>query len=149
MSVQKGRICTRESNDVGKRGDSAYVARRMPRAFTHKEHYYGLRCVTLDTIAVFDVLFRPVSHRQSGSSGGTHSALLRSALLPSPASSLSRELVSGRHLPLPEAVGWPRPPWLTACPSLRTWWKAYRLRCGNSSEHNRRAACPLTKSLES
>lgn len=82
----------------------------MPRAFTHKEHYYGLRCVTLDTIAVFDVLFRPVSHRQSGSSGGTHSALLRSALLPSPASSLPRELVSGRYLPLPEAVGWPRPP---------------------------------------
>ena len=33
--------------------------------------------------------------------------------------------------------------------ALHTWWKAYRLRCGNSSEHNRRAACPLTKSLES
>ena len=37
--------------------------------------------------------------------GGTHSAALRSALLPFPASSLPRELVSGRHLPLPEAVG--------------------------------------------
>ena len=51
--------------------------------------------------------------------GGTHSAALRSALLPFPASSLPRELVSGRHLPLPEAVGWPRPPyctiWQTTC----------------------------------
>ena len=56
-----------------------------------------------------------MSRRQAVCLGGTHSALLRSALLPSPASSLSRELVSGRHLPLPEAVGWPRPPWLTAC----------------------------------
>ena len=37
--------------------------------------------------------------------GGTHSAALRSALLPFPASSLPRELVSGRHLPLPEALG--------------------------------------------
>ena len=45
--------------------------------------------------------------------GGTHSAALRSALLPFPASSLPRELVSGRHLPLPEAVGWPRPPYRT------------------------------------
>ena len=35
-------------------------------------------------------------------------------LLPFPASSLPRELVSGRHLPLPEAVGWPRPPYRTA-----------------------------------
>ena len=53
--------------------------------------------------------------------GGTHSAALRSALLPFPASSLPRELVSGRHLPLPEAVGWPRPPyctiWQTTCRS--------------------------------
>ena len=56
-----------------------------------------------------------ISRRQAVSHGGTHSALLRSALLPSPASSLARELVSGRHLPLSEAVGWPRPPWLTAC----------------------------------
>ena len=56
-----------------------------------------------------------ISRRQAVGHGGTHSALLRSALLPSPASSLSRELVSGRHLPLSEAVGWPRPPWLTAC----------------------------------
>jgi len=46
-----------------------------------------------------------VSRRQAVRHGGTHSALLRSALLPSPASSLPRELVSGRHLPLPEAVG--------------------------------------------
>ena len=45
--------------------------------------------------------------------GGTHSAALRSALLPFPASSLPRELVSGRHLPLSEAVGWPRPPYHT------------------------------------
>ena len=45
--------------------------------------------------------------------GGTHSAALRSALLPFPASSLPRELVSGRHLPLPEAVGRPRPPYRT------------------------------------
>ena len=45
--------------------------------------------------------------------GGAHSAALRSALLPFPASSLPRELVSGRHLPLPEAVGWPRPPYHT------------------------------------
>ena len=45
--------------------------------------------------------------------GGAHSAALRSALLPFPASSLPRELVSGRHLPLPEAVGWPRPPYRT------------------------------------
>ncbi len=36
--------------------------------------------------------------------GGAHSAALRSALLPFPASSLPRELVSGRHLPLPEAA---------------------------------------------
>ncbi len=43
--------------------------------------------------------------------GGAHSAALRSALLPFPASSLLRELVSGKHLPLPEAVGWPRPPY--------------------------------------
>ena len=43
--------------------------------------------------------------------GGAHSAALRSALLPFPASSLPRELVSGRHLPLSEAVGWPRPPY--------------------------------------
>ena len=49
--------------------------------------------------------------------GGTHSAALRSALLPFPASSLPRELVSGRHLPLPEAVGWPRPPYRTTCQS--------------------------------
>ena len=60
-----------------------------------------------------------ISRRQAVSHGGTHSALLRSALLPSPASSLSRELVSGRHLPLSEAVGWPRPPycatWRTTC----------------------------------
>ena len=45
--------------------------------------------------------------------GGAHSAALRSAILPFPASSLQRELVSGRHLPLPEAVGWPRPPYHT------------------------------------
>ena len=45
--------------------------------------------------------------------GGTHSAALRSALLPFPASSLPRELVFGRHLPLSEAVGWPRPPYRT------------------------------------
>ena len=51
--------------------------------------------------------------------GGTHSAALRSALLPLPASSLPRELVSGRHLPLPEAVGWPRPPYRTTCQT--TW----------------------------
>ena len=31
------------------------------------------------------------------------------------ASSLPLELVSGRHLPLPEAVGWPRPPYRTTC----------------------------------
>ena len=53
-----------------------------------------------------------ISRRPAVSHGGTHSALLRSALLPSPSSSLSRELVSGRHLPLSEAVGWPRPPGL-------------------------------------
>ena len=45
-----------------------------------------------------------ISRRLAVRHGGTHSALLRSALLPSSASSLSRELVSGRHLPLPEAV---------------------------------------------
>ena len=45
--------------------------------------------------------------------GGTHSAALRSALLPFPASSLPQELVSGKHLPLPEAVGWPRPQYRT------------------------------------
>ena len=39
-----------------------------------------------------------ISRRQAVSHGGTYSALLRSVLLPSPASSLSRELVSGRHL---------------------------------------------------
>ncbi len=49
--------------------------------------------------------------RQVARYGGAHSAALRSALLPFPASSLPRELVSGRHLPLPEAVGWPRPPY--------------------------------------
>ena len=51
--------------------------------------------------------------RQVMQYGGAHSAALRSALLPFPASSLPRELVSGRHLPLPEAVGWPRPPYRT------------------------------------
>ena len=59
--------------------------------------------------------------------GGTHSAALRSALLPFPASSLPRELVSGRHLPLPEAVGWPRPPyctiWQTTCRLRPSPWK--------------------------
>ena len=48
-----------------------------------------------------------ISRRLAVRHGGTHSALLRSALLPSPASSLSRELVSGRHLP-PERFR-PRP----------------------------------------
>ena len=43
-----------------------------------------------------------ISRRLAVRHGGTHSALLRSALLPSPASSLSRELVSGRHFPLSE-----------------------------------------------
>ena len=51
-----------------------------------------------------------IVYRQVAQYGGAHSAALRSALLPFPASSLPRELVSGRHLPLPEAVGWPRPP---------------------------------------
>ena len=51
--------------------------------------------------------------------GGTHSAALRSVLLPFPASSLPRELVSGRHLPLPEAMGCPRPPYRTTCQT--TW----------------------------
>ena len=51
--------------------------------------------------------------RQVAQYGGAHSAALRSTLLPFPASSLPRELVSGRHLPLPEAVGWPRPPYRT------------------------------------
>ena len=69
--------------------------------------------VIIDTLVGFDV-----SHRQSGSRGGTHSASLRSALLPSSASSLPRELVSGRHLPLPEAVGRPRPPRLPDCLSV-------------------------------
>ena len=54
-----------------------------------------------------------IVYRQVMQYGGTHSAALRSALLPFPASSLPRELVSGRHLPLPEAVGWPRPPYRT------------------------------------
>ena len=49
--------------------------------------------------------------RQVVQYGGAHSAALRSALLPFPASSLPRELVSGRHLPLPEAVDWSRPPY--------------------------------------
>ena len=40
-----------------------------------------------------------ILRRQAVSHGETHSALLRSALLPSPASSRERELVSGRHLP--------------------------------------------------
>ena len=61
--------------------------------------------------------------------GGAHSAALRSALLPFPASSLPRELVSGRHLPLPEAVGRPRPPYRTA------WRTTCRLR-GPSSLKN-------------
>ena len=68
--------------------------------------------VIIDPIASIDVL-----HRQPGSRGGTHSASLRSALLPSPASSQPRELVSGRHLPLPEAVGRPRPPRPPDCPA--------------------------------
>ena len=54
-----------------------------------------------------------IVYRQVVQYGGAHSAALRSALLPFPASSLPRELVSGRHLPLPEAVGWPRPPYRT------------------------------------
>ena len=37
--------------------------------------------------------------------GGTHSAALRSALLPFPASSLPRELVSGRHPPTSRGRG--------------------------------------------
>ena len=53
--------------------------------------------------------------RQVVQYGGAHSAALRSALLPFPASSLPRELVSGRHLPLSEAVGWQRPPYRTTC----------------------------------
>ena len=56
--------------------------------------------------------------RQVGRYGGAHSAALRSALLPFPASSLPRELVSGRHLPLSEAVGWPRPPYRTTCQTI-------------------------------
>ena len=59
-------------------------------------------------------------YRQVVQYGGAHSAALRSALLPFPASSLPRELVSGRHLPLPEAVGWPRPPYRT------TWQTTWR-----------------------
>lgn len=45
-----------------------------------------------------------ISRRQTIRHGGTHFALLCPALLPPPASSLSRELLSCRHLPLPEAV---------------------------------------------
>ena len=45
-----------------------------------------------------------ISRRQAIRHGGTLFALLRSALLPPPASSLSRELLSCSHLPLPEAV---------------------------------------------
>ena len=45
-----------------------------------------------------------ISRRQAIRHGGTHFTLLRPALLPPPASSLSRELLSCRHLPLPEAV---------------------------------------------
>ena len=51
-------------------------------------------------------------HRLSSGDAVRRSSL-RSALLPFPASSLPRELVSGRHLPLPEAMGWPRPPYRT------------------------------------
>ena len=102
--------------------------RFCPRGLTHEKYHCWL--VTIGTIASFDVLFWPASRRQAVCLGGTHSALLRSALLPSPASSLSRELVSGRHLPLPEAVGWPRPPWLTAClATLRHWHKAWTAQC--------------------
>ena len=54
-------------------------------------------------------------YRQVMQYGGAHSAALRSALLPFPASSLPRELVSDRHLPLSEAVCWPRPPYRTTC----------------------------------
>ena len=60
------------------------------------------------SFASHDIVYRQVMQY-----GGTHSAALRSALLPFPASSLPRELVSGRHLPLSEAVGWPRPPYRT------------------------------------
>ena len=60
------------------------------------------------SVASHDIVYRQVMQYS-----GTHSAALRSALLPFPASSLPRELVSGRHLPLSEAVGWPRPPYRT------------------------------------
>ena len=76
------------------------------------------------SFASHDIVYRQVMQY-----GGTHSAALRSALLPFPASSLPRELVSGRHLPLPEAVGWPRPPYRT------TWRTTWRLR-GPSSLKN-------------
>ena len=62
------------------------------------------------SVASHDIVCRQVAQY-----GGTHSAALRSALLPFPASSLPRELVSGRHLPLSEAVGWQRPPYRTTC----------------------------------
>ena len=42
-----------------------------------------------------------IACRQVAQYGGTHSAALRSAILQFPASSLPRELVFGRHLPLP------------------------------------------------
>ena len=73
--------------------------------------------VDFDVVIIDPIAGINVPHRQSGGRGGTHSASLRSALLPSPASSQPRELVSGRHLPLPEAVGRPRPPRLAACPA--------------------------------
>ena len=74
--------------------------------------------VAFDVVIIDPIAGINVSHRQTGSRGGTHSASLRSTLLPSPASSLPRELVSGRHLPLPEAVGRPRPPRPPDCPWL-------------------------------
>ncbi len=113
---QKSRICSRESNDGGRNPRSAPVRSNAKddggkkAGFAHVNQTTGAE--TRDLHMSLDVT---VLHRQPGSHGGTHSALLRSALLPSPASSLTRELVSGRHLPLPEAVGWPRPPWLPDC----------------------------------
>ena len=108
---QKPTICTREEQYEGRRGQNSRICTRGLKL----EGITGLRRVTHDTIACSMRHTCLVSRRQAGSGGGTHSASLRSALLPSPASSLSRELVSGRHLPLPEAVGWPRPPRHAAC----------------------------------
>ena len=119
---QKGLICTRDNFTMARRGQNGWICPREPIVVSERGGFVhvgwrALIIVDFDVVIIDPIASIDVPHRQPGSSGGTHSASLCSALLPSPASSLPRELVSGRHLPLPEAVGRPRPPRPPDCPA--------------------------------